>query len=121
MKTLALTTAIAATLAAPAALASDSLAQSMGVEPGQYTTAELIQLRNAMEENDAARVNFILSGDANPVDAEVIYNARLEQAIAHDDLVTVNYLRNRGPEVISTQSVGQNERAREIFARIDAE
>ena len=121
MKTLALTTAIAATLAAPAALASDSLAQSMGVEPGQYTTAELIQLRNAMEENDAARVNFILSGDANPVDAEVIYNARLEQAIADEDYATVNYLRSAGPEAISTQGAGHSETAQGIFARIDAE
>ena len=121
MKTLALTTAIAATLAAPAAFASDSLAQSMGVAPGQYTTAELIELRNALEENDVARANFILNGEANPVDAETIYNARLAQAIEDDDYATVNFLRNAGPEVISTQSVGQNERAREIFARIDAE
>lgn len=121
MKTLALTTAIVTALAAPAALASDSLAQSLGVAPGQYTTAELIELRNAMEENDVARLNFILNGQANPVEAKAIYNARLAQALADDDVVTVNYLRNAGPEVISTQSVGQNERAREIFARIDAE
>ncbi|PIV76091.1 MAG: hypothetical protein COW55_02975 [Rhodobacteraceae bacterium CG17_big_fil_post_rev_8_21_14_2_50_65_11] len=121
MKTLALTTAIVAALSAPAAFASGSLAQSMGVTPGEYTTAQLINLRNAMEENDVARVNFILNGHSNPVDAATIYNTRLEQAVADDDYATLNYLRRAGAEVVSTQSYGQNARAQEIFARIDAE
>ena len=121
MKTLALTTAIAATLAAPAAFASEDLAQSMGVATGQYTTAQLIELRNAIEENDASRVNFILNGHTNPVNAASIYNARLEQAIADEDYATVNYLRNAGPEAISTQGAGHSETAQDIFARISAE
>lgn len=46
------------------------LAKIAGVEPGQFTTAELIQLIDAQNENDTQRVNFILSGanraSANP-------------------------------------------------------
>jgi hypothetical protein len=47
-------TAVALSLAAPA-FANDQLAASLGVEPGVYTTAELVQLKNAAEftSNDA--------------------------------------------------------------------
>jgi hypothetical protein len=38
------------------------LALEAGVEPGRFTTAELLELINAKRENDSARVNFILSG-----------------------------------------------------------
>jgi hypothetical protein len=64
MKRFALSTALVAGLAAPA-IASDQLALTLGVEPGAYTTAELIELRRAMEEGDRTRINFILSGEAS--------------------------------------------------------
>ena len=58
MKRIALTTAIALGLAAPA-FANDQLARSLGVEPGVYTTAQLVELKDAVEAtgNDA-RVFF---------------------------------------------------------------
>lgn len=117
MKTLAITASLVAALSAPA-FANDSLAASVGVEPGQYTTAELIQLRDALEENDAHEVAFILNGGTNPTDASVAFDARLRQAIEDQDSVYEAFLRNGGTEVISTQSFGHNEVATRIFAQI---
>ncbi len=55
---------LAATGAAFSAQASDQLATSLGVQPGQYTTAELAQIRDAIEAGDSQRAAFLLSGDA---------------------------------------------------------
>ena len=118
MKTIALATALTAVLAAPAAFASDNLALSLGVEPGQFTTAELIQLRRAIEDQDTVYEAFLRNGGSNPTDASVAYNARLNQAVADDDTVYEAFLRNNGSEVISTQSFGHNDVAQAIFARI---
>lgn len=38
------------------------LALTAGVEPGQYTVAELVQIIDAKRENDTDKLNFILSG-----------------------------------------------------------
>lgn len=119
MKTLAITASLIAALSAPA-FANDSLAASVGVEPGQYTLAELIQLREALESNDAQDVAFILNGGANPTDASVAYEARLRQAVEDQDTVYEAYLRNDGTEVISTQSYGHNDVATRIFAELAA-
>ncbi|WP_138468148.1 hypothetical protein [Poseidonocella sp. HB161398] len=54
--------ALAASSAGFAAQASDQLATSLGVEPGQYTTAELAQIRSAVEKGDSTRVAFLLNG-----------------------------------------------------------
>ena len=121
MKTLALATALTAVLAAPAAFASDSLAASLGVEPGVYTTAELIQLSQALSDNDHAEVAFILNGGAGPVDASVAFDARVRQAQDDDEHAIAAYLTNSGTEVISTQSFGQNDVAARIFAQLAEE
>lgn len=122
MKTLALTTALVAALSAPAAFASDSLAASVGVAPGQFTTAELIQLRTAMENHDTAQVRFLLNGGApGPVDGAIAYQARVRQAIEDQDVAALRFLQNGGSEVISTQSYGMNERAQAIFAELAEE
>jgi len=121
MKTIALTTALVAALAAPAAFASDNLAASLGVQPGAYTTAELVQLSQAMSDNNHAEVAFILNGDAGPVDASVAYDARLRQLQGDDEHAIVAYLSNSGTEVISTQSFGQNATAARIFAQLAEE
>lgn len=121
MKTLALTTALVTALAAPAAFASDNLAASLGVQPGAYTTAELIQLRQAIESNDQVEVAFILNGGSGPVDASIAYDARLRQAIEDQDRSYEAFLRNSGSEVISTQSFGPSDEAARIFARLAEE
>lgn len=120
MKTLAITASLVAALSAPA-FANDTLAASVGVAPGQYSTAELIQLRDAMEDNDQAQVAFVLGGGAGPVDASIAYEARLRQAEEDGDHAMLAYLRNSGSEVISTQSYGQNDVAARIFAELAAE
>lgn len=120
MKTLAITASLVAALSAPA-FANDTFAASVGVEPGQYTVAELIQLRDAMEGNDQAQVAFILNGNANPVDGAVAFDARLRQAEQDGDYAIAAYLRNSASEVISTQSYGTNDVAARIFAELAAE
>jgi hypothetical protein len=119
MKTLAITASLVAALSAPA-FANDNLAASVGVEPGLYTVAELIQLRDALEGNDQVEAAFILNGNANPVDGAVAYEARLRQAEEDGDYAIAAYLRNSGSEVISTQSFGQNDVAARIFAELAA-
>lgn len=52
--------ALALTIAtAGAASANSQLAASLNVEPGVYTTAELIQLKDAREENDLTKIRFL--------------------------------------------------------------
>ena len=120
MKTLAITASLIAALSAPA-FANDNLAASVGVEPGQYTTAELIQLREALEGNDQVQAAFILDGGAAPVDGAIAYQARLNQAEQDGEYAIAAYLRNSGSEVISTQSYGANDVAARIFAELAAE
>lgn len=97
MKRLALTTALLAGLAAPA-LASDQLALGLGVEPGAYTTAELIDLRQAREDQDEARIDFILSGQSS-ADAARLNVSGIEAAAARaeeeGDYRQAAYLRGR--------------------------
>jgi len=121
MKTLALTTALVTALAAPAAFASDSLARSLGVEPGQFNTAELLRLQTAQEEQDTNYVNFLLNSGPNPVSASVAFDARLRQAIEDQDTNYIAFLRSGGPEVISTQGSGHSLQAQAIFDRIRTE
>lgn len=121
MKTIALTTALVAALAAPAAFASDSLAASLGVEADTYSTAELVQLSQALSDNDHAEVAFILNGGAGPVDASVAFDARLRAAAEDDEHAIVANLRDSGTEVISTQSFGHNDAAARIFAQLAEE
>ncbi|PRY26579.1 hypothetical protein CLV78_101679 [Aliiruegeria haliotis] len=50
------------------ASANDQLARSLGVEPGQFTTAELTRLKAAIDEDDDVRIRFITS---DGIDARV--------------------------------------------------
>ncbi len=38
------------------------LALSLGVEPGRFTTAELLEIQDAKRDNDQFRINAVLSG-----------------------------------------------------------
>lgn len=98
MKTFILSTAIALSLVAPA-VASDQLARSLGVEPGVFSTAQLVQLRAAQENDDRALVAYILSGDA-AVNVAPANAAGLEAAIARfteeGDFTQAGKLEDRG-------------------------
>jgi hypothetical protein len=113
MKTQILSTALVLTLAAPA-FANDQLAQSLGVEPGAYTTAQLVDLDRAYEENDETRVNFILSGGSNLSTAEIERRGRelaIERAVEEDDFTQVQNLRQRPAaqpgSVVSSRGVAE--------------
>ncbi|MBM9594194.1 hypothetical protein [Roseitranquillus sediminis] len=48
-------------IAAPA-VAQTQLERTLGVAPGAYTTAELVELKAAIADEDRKRIDFILSG-----------------------------------------------------------
>ena len=82
MKRILLTSALALTLAAPA-LASDQLARSLGVEPGVYSTAQLVALRSALENDEIAFANAIRnSGGAGESVSASSKNAGNSQFVA---------------------------------------
>jgi len=112
MKRFALTTAILLGLTAPA-LASDQLARSLGVEPGTYSTAELIGLRTALEESDAQRANAILSGTG---DAVVSRSAPGHIALANQ--LGVNPAQYSFNDLIALRAAEENdEKAQAAFIR----
>jgi hypothetical protein len=97
MKRLALTTAVVLGLAAPAA-ASNQLALSLGVEPGAFSASELIDLRKAKEEQDRARIDFILSGGATSDTVEesaAAVEAAARRAEEEGDYRQAAFLRDR--------------------------
>ncbi len=108
MNRIVLTTALVLSLAAPA-FASDQLAQQLNVEPGTYTTAELVALRSAIETDNHAAANAIRSnpgGFDNVDDATVQANA-LRSAEQDDEHATANFLRKTGGSdtfTVSTKS-----------------
>lgn len=62
--------ALAVTLALPAVANDAQLAASLGVEPGAYTTAELIQLSNAMSDDNAIAIRHILQDGPETVSTQ---------------------------------------------------
>jgi hypothetical protein len=87
MKNLFLVTAAAIAFTAPA-FAQTQLETSLGVSAGSFTTAELVLLDRAYEENDQTLVNFILSGGVNPAAATGDRNGvaiAIERAIEEGD------------------------------------
>ncbi len=65
-----LTAAFVLTAAAPA-LASDQFANSLNLDAGSYSTAELVALRSAMENDNQAAANFILNGGADRTASDI--------------------------------------------------
>lgn len=117
MKTAFFATAAALAFAAPAA-AQTQFEAALGVTPGAYTTAELIQLDRAYEENDVTTINFILSGGSNLTPAEIerrgvaeAINLSVEQgdvaqarnlAAARGDVITGSTASSRGADDLPT-------------------
>ncbi len=80
MKRLALTTAIAVGLAIPAAASNEQLAASIGVEPGQYTLAELVALQAAIDDNDQQLIRAIQEGRVETATAADVTPGQAELA-----------------------------------------
>ena len=108
MKALILTTAIAIGFAAPS-FANDQLARSLGVEPGQFTTAQLFALDRALEDDDYDAAEHILQGGGN---IRGVSSAGARFAAQHleedEDGPVGRFVQGRrgGNEIISTQSFG---------------
>lgn len=123
--------AIAAAMLATPALASDQLAAATGVEPGVYSTAELVQMVQALEENDAQAYRFVKerdaeivssqspSGEARPRNDQLAASAGVEpgiystaeltqmiSALEENDSHAYRFVRDGGSEVVSSQSPG---------------
>ena len=107
MKRIALTTALTLALAAPA-VASPQLAASLGVDAGDYTVAQLIQLRDAKEADEFITVNFITGGGSEVVSTQSFGTAGADFALRvleeGDDFIRARHARNSGSEVISTSA-----------------
>ncbi|WP_172328568.1 hypothetical protein [Mangrovicoccus sp. HB161399] len=88
--------AIAATGAAFSAQASDQLATSLGVQPGQYTTSELAQIRAAKEAGDNTRVKFLLSGGAEPTGVNGNGQLALSLGVQPGEYTTAELVSLRG-------------------------
>ena len=106
MKTLVLSTAIALGLAAPS-FANDQLAAALGVDAGQYSTAQLIAADRALQDDDRDLARHILSGGGSVFglsDAGAEFAAI--QAEQDEDGPVGRFNNSTGTEVISTQSFG---------------
>ncbi|QBY01069.1 hypothetical protein E2K80_10295 [Rhodophyticola sp. CCM32] len=113
MKRFALTTALALAVAAPA-FANDQLAASLGVDAGDYTVAELIQLRDAQENGDYSVARYIRNGGGSETISTQSFGGTSASDFAlrvleeGDDHIRANFVRNGGAETVSTQSYGSN-------------
>ena len=149
MKRFALTSALILAFSAPA-FANEQLARSLGVEPGMYSTSELILLAKAREDNDRTFERHVLGGGAAVVSTQSfdmmpgndqlarslgvepgMYSTHelilLAKAREDNDKTLERHILGGGAEIVSTQSVrvdgrvGINETARRIFEQLAAE
>jgi hypothetical protein len=69
MRRFVLASALVTVFAVPA-FANDQLARSLGVDPGVYSTPELVLLRSVRQEGDGQREKFIIGGGAEIVSTQ---------------------------------------------------
>ena len=66
-----------------AAMASDQLARQLGVQPGVYTLAELVEIKAAQEQNDSLRLKWAMQRTDVVVSTQSIGGgARMNQQLA---------------------------------------
>lgn len=106
MKALVLSTAIAFAFAAPS-FANDQLAQGLGVDANQYTTAQLIGLQRALDDDNYRLADHIRSGGGSVTGVAPGAAAIIADLIREDDTAGPRrFSQGSGTEVISTQSFG---------------
>lgn len=119
----ALALVIAVPFAGAAFAGNDQLAKLAGVEPGVYTTAELIQIDQARKDSDAEKLDFYLSGDnrvsRNSSTGSV--NAGLEQLAAIAGVSSEGYTVATLTELREAQSANNAEKIAFIKARAQGE
>lgn len=105
MKALVLTTAIALGFAAPS-FANDQLASNLGLEPGAYSTAQLVAIDRALQDDNETLANHIINGGGNVFGVAPGAANVFASIAAEDDTNGVVRFNDRGTEIISTQSFG---------------
>jgi len=113
---IALTTAVAAP-----AFASDSLARSLGVEAGAYSTSQLVALKSALDSDDHTRVAFIKSQAGQDVTFSTsgsteIAGFVIDHAEDNNDLAFANFLKAVNAGGIDSPSATALERQAAIQA-----
>jgi hypothetical protein len=145
MRTIVITAALALAVAVPAS-ASDQLARSLGLEPGEFTTAELATIKGLTDAGDSTDrkeasvyqsllANGLVStqsvagaGDAQlaanlGLDADRYSTAELatikglvEQRSTDDSFAISDLVRQGSEGVVSTQSVGSSAAKEQLAA-----
>ncbi|WP_380052601.1 hypothetical protein ACFE33_09295 [Falsihalocynthiibacter sp. SS001] len=114
---------LAIPFAGAASAGGDQLAKSAGVEPGIYTTAELIQITEARRANDAQRLDYYLSGENRVSRAATDYtaNAGVQQLAALAGVSPEGYTAGTLNELILAQRANDDEKVKFIKARAAGE
>ncbi|MCZ8078254.1 MAG: hypothetical protein RSE12_02200 [Fuscovulum sp.] len=100
----ALTGAAAASSAQPGLNAGDvQLALSAGVQPGEYSRAELINIIEARKEGEETRLNYFLSG-ANRASSTAASNAGVDQLAASAGVEPGQFSANELQRLIKAQA-----------------
>lgn len=99
-----LTGAAAASSAQPGLNAGDvQLALSAGVQPGEYSRAELINIIEARKEGEETRLNYFLSG-ANRASSTAASNAGVDQLAASAGVEQGQFSANELQRLIKAQA-----------------
>ncbi|MHA3978110.1 hypothetical protein ACW9UR_10540 [Halovulum sp. GXIMD14794] len=127
-------------LIATGAYANDQMARSMGLEPGVYSDAELIQIRAAMDADDDYRLHQLLDKDTAVISTQSVggsaSNAQLARSVGvepgvystaelaqmraamdADEDYTPRHVSHDG-SIISTQSISATPESRTQLERI---
>ncbi|PRY23691.1 hypothetical protein CLV78_104182 [Aliiruegeria haliotis] len=100
----ALTTALTLSLAAPA-FASSQLANGLGIDASDYTTAEIAALRSAVADDETAAANFYRKN--NGASSADTTEQAIASALADDDRASARSIKaSASGETLSTKSVG---------------
>lgn len=119
----ALALAVALPFAGAASAGNDQLAQIAGVEPGIYTTAELIQIDEARKNSDQQALDYYLSGE-NRVSRNATYSsvsASVQQLAAIAGVSPEGYTIGTLNELIEAQGGSDASKVAYIKARAAGE
>lgn len=115
----ALAVSLALPFAGVAMAGNTQLALEAGVEPGVYTTSEIIQISEARKDNDQTKLDFYLTGE-NRVSrsgaVDYTDNVGLEQLAATAGVSPDGYTAGTLYNLIEAQQSGNDQRAAVIEA-----
>ncbi|PRY23689.1 hypothetical protein CLV78_104180 [Aliiruegeria haliotis] len=127
MKTIALATALTVAVSAPA-FANEQLANGLGIDASQYTTAQIAALRAATADDERAAANYIRkNGGASGATVSTksfgsndrATEIAIQSALASDERASARSLQKSASGVtVSTKSVGTSAGQRQLAASL---